>query len=509
MASNYDFEYEYEHGKRNKPVVTNRMEEDPEGGELFMEQVRREARKIRVQGIRTQMRLEEEEEDRLYLDSRQRQSQISSSSSSSSSSSITDRGTDRGRGRGRDSSDDLVALGQTDPGLKRILDDMRRDDPELEVSVDDEALLEELNAMPGSDDEEEEEDDDNDDDEEEKDDDLQSRDGGRSRMRVSPIYADDHPDLQRMYDIISDTSASDFTDPFDHLPGAKGKLMRRRRAIVSHGKEEEEGDGDGKEEEEEVMIQEGGPTRGDSLLQSTKDRRHNYKGEGEGAKKKKKKGGSELKEALIDLLDGKPTPTALAMMSNTNNTDDDDVEEEEEDDDDDTTITDDKIALAWDEVEFGRAPPANYSATLNVRRKINKARATLAFHQMLKDGYEPSSASLDAYLSVFTEARTEADVLPVLDLYDKFGVERSSRSYCSLVTMYVKAKDIKKAMELLHGEMMTQRGLVPDSSTFGLMIESATHRGMVVEALRLLEQATEMKVTVPEKHLRILRSRCE
>jgi len=74
------------------------------------------------------------------------------------------------------------------------------------------------------------------------------------------------------------------------------------------------------------------------------------------------------------------------------------------------------------------------------------------------------------------------------------------------VAMYVKAKDIQKAMEL-YGEM-TQRGLVPDSTTVGLLIESATHRGLVVEALRLLEEATEKKVTIPEKNLRYLRSRC-
>ena len=451
MASNYDFEYEYEHGKRNKPVVTNLMEEDPEGSELFMEQVRREARKIRVQAIRTQMREEEEEEeDRLLL--------LNRSSS---------RQSDRSSSRDRDPSDDLVALGQTDPGLKQILDDMRSDDPELEVRVDDEALLEELNATatPDSDDDEEEED-------------LYSPRDDRS----SSMYTD--PDLQKMYDIIADTAASDFIDPFEHLPGVKGKLVVRRA----------NDDDDDEEEEEEGMMIQGRSTS------SSRDSQHLSK---TGRRHEAKKG--ELKEALIDLLDGKPTPAALSMMSNAN----DDVVEEEEDEkeEDDTIITDDKIALAWDMVEFGRAPHANYSAPLNVRRKINKARATLAFHQMLKDGHEPSSVSLDAYLSVFTEARIESDVLPVLDLYDKFGIEMSSQSYCSRVAMFVKAKDIQKAMEL-YGEM-TQRGLVPDSTTVGLLIESATHRGLVVEALRLLEEATEKKVTIPEKNLRYLRSRCE
>ena len=452
MASNYEFEYEYEHGKRNKPVVTNLMEEDPEGSELFMEQVRREARKIRVQAIRTQMRAEEEEEDRLLLlDNNSKHSNRSSS-------------------RDRDPSDDLVALGQTDPGLKQILDDMRSDDPELEVRVDDEALLEELNATasPDSDDDDEE--------------DLYSPRDGRS----SSIYTD--PDLQKMYDIIADTASSDFTDPFEHLPGVKGKLVMRR-ANASEGCNDDE------EEKEGMMIQ-------GRSTSSSRDSQHLSK---TGRRHEAKKG--QIKEALIDLLDGKPTPAALSMMSNANDDVVEKEEDEDEDEEDDTIITDDKIALAWDMVEFGRAPNANYSAPLNVRRKINKARATLAFHQMLKDGHEPSSVSLDAYLSVFTEARIESDVLPVLDLYDKFGIEMSSQSYCSRVAMYVKAKDIQKAMEL-YGEM-TQRGLVPDSTTVGLLIESATHRGLVVEALRLLEEATEKKVTIPEKNLRYLRSRCE
>ena len=297
------------------------------------------------------------------------------------------------------------------------------------------------------------------------------------------MYTD--PDLQKMYDIIADTAASDFTDPFEHLPGVKGKLVVRQA-------------NDDDDEEEEV-VEEGMMIQGRSTS-SSRDSQHLSK---TGRRHEAKKG--ELKEALIDLLDGKPTPAALSMMSNAN----DDVVEKEEDEkeEDDTIITDDKIALAWDMVEFGRAPHANYSAPLNVRRKINKARATLAFHQMLKDGHEPSSVSLDAYLSVFTEARIESDVLPVLDLYDKFGIKMSSQSYCSRVAMFVKAKDIQKAMEL-YGEM-TQRGLVPDSTTVGLLIESATHRGLVVGALRLLEEATEKKVTIPEKNLRYLRSRCE
>ena len=42
-----------------------------------------------------------------------------------------------------------------------------------------------------------------------------------------------------------------------------------------------------------------------------------------------------------------------------------------------------------------------------------------------------------------------------------------------------------------------------------MLIESQAHRGNLTSALKLLEEASDLHVTIPERHLRHLRSRCE
>ena len=48
-----------------------------------------------------------------------------------------------------------------------------------------------------------------------------------------------------------------------------------------------------------------------------------------------------------------------------------------------------------------------------------------------------------------------------------------------------------------------------DSETYGLLIESLTHRQMYVEALNFLEEASDKNVHIPNRHIRLLRTRCE
>jgi pentatricopeptide repeat protein len=169
-------------------------------------------------------------------------------------------------------------------------------------------------------------------------------------------------------------------------------------------------------------------------------------------------------------------------------------------------LTDEIIAAQWDLVHFGRAPDADYSAPLNVRRKIGKHRATLAFEQMQAEGVEVTPRALNMLLTVHCEAQHEEDAYKVLSQFPNFGVVPGLAAYRSMVIMHVKNKKIGKALEA-KGEMI-KSGVKPDGLTYGMLMESLSHRDMLVEALQLLEEASDSKVKVPEKHLRYLRSRC-
>ena len=48
----------------------------------------------------------------------------------------------------------------------------------------------------------------------------------------------------------------------------------------------------------------------------------------------------------------------------------------------------------------------------------------------------------------------------------------------------------------------------PDAETYGMLIQSLTHRDMVVESLQLLEEATKNHIEIADRHIRYLRSRC-
>jgi hypothetical protein len=75
------------------------------------------------------------------------------------------------------------------------------------------------------------------------------------------------------------------------------------------------------------------------------------------------------------------------------------------------------------------------------------------------------------------------------------------------VKMYILAKDIDKA--IIMKENMKNLGFIPDRVTYGMIIEAYTHRHMIVEALKQLEEASAYNHIIPERHLSVLRITCK
>jgi pentatricopeptide repeat protein len=100
------------------------------------------------------------------------------------------------------------------------------------------------------------------------------------------------------------------------------------------------------------------------------------------------------------------------------------------------------------------------------------------------------------------------------------GIRPNVATYRSLIRMFVRRKEIDRALKVKDTMMRGSGsgsgsgggdgGLIPCGTSYGLLIESLTHRNELVKALKLLEEAAEVGAlpSVPEKHLKHLRARC-
>jgi pentatricopeptide repeat protein len=193
-----------------------------------------------------------------------------------------------------------------------------------------------------------------------------------------------------------------------------------------------------------------------------------------------------------------------------------DGEEEEED-----------VDEYWDLIEFGRAPDPDYSKPLPLRQAHNRRRAQLLYERMVaqydnEDGGTATTTTpvdevtLTCLLSVFSESLRDEEAEAVLhNLFPLHDVQPTALTYRSLIRMYVRRKEIGKALALKDTMLAAEaKGaaegavVVPCGVSWGLMIESLTHREDLKTALLTLEEATSHSVVVPEKHLRHLRARC-
>lgn len=120
---------------------------------------------------------------------------------------------------------------------------------------------------------------------------------------------------------------------------------------------------------------------------------------------------------------------------------------------------------------------------------------------------QPTQKILDAYLTVFTQALYESSALEAFRLFEATGVQPRSQSYHSLIQMYVRKKNLEKALE--YKDNMFKNNMIPTAASYGLLIDTTYRRQMLLESLQLVEEATTYGLKVEEKHIRQLRGRCK
>jgi len=176
----------------------------------------------------------------------------------------------------------------------------------------------------------------------------------------------------------------------------------------------------------------------------------------------------------------------------------------------------------WAMVEFGRAGDPDYDDNLfHERWPTNKRRAMQVFAEYdekhnkcgSKGGVAKSRSkgaarrTLNAYLGVFAEAKDREAAYDVLAReFTARGQRADEHTYKHLVRMHVRRGEIEEAQAML--DTARAEKLRPQPDSFGIVIHSLSKRNMVVEALKVLEEAAYAKVRVPERHLRDLRRVC-
>lgn len=173
--------------------------------------------------------------------------------------------------------------------------------------------------------------------------------------------------------------------------------------------------------------------------------------------------------------------------------------------DSEVTFTD--VTEGFDMVYFGRPPNADYSLSRQDRCLVNMCRAELALKHMVDNGLQPSAKALAHFVGVFTEGTHIGLVDKQMSVFEQFNVRPDAFVYEKAVVGYVRAKNVEKADEFMKKTIALE--LRPTSRAYGVLIEAHTHRGNIVEGLKLLEDATKRNVKVPEGNLKQLRARCE
>lgn len=134
-------------------------------------------------------------------------------------------------------------------------------------------------------------------------------------------------------------------------------------------------------------------------------------------------------------------------------------------------------------------------------------RAELLYKEMQANRVPLNGYILNNFLAVYTEAVQLHRVDAVLGLFDAHNVRLDTHTYKHLIRMYVRARDVPRAVELK--AEAAARGISLTGSTYGILVESLTGQGKLVEAIKLFEETVDKKVKIPERYLRALRSRCK
>lgn len=161
----------------------------------------------------------------------------------------------------------------------------------------------------------------------------------------------------------------------------------------------------------------------------------------------------------------------------------------------------------WDQIEFGKAPNPDYSLTLPMRRRIFTHRAGVAFQDLLDRKIKPSSYCLNSLLSVYAEALMVDKALEVFESFDLYKVTYDTSTYRALIRMHVRTKNIEEAVNRKNEAI--QKNISVAAESYGILVESFMHRGNLIDALKVVEEAADRNIKIPEYSLRHIRSRCK
>jgi hypothetical protein len=176
--------------------------------------------------------------------------------------------------------------------------------------------------------------------------------------------------------------------------------------------------------------------------------------------------------------------------------------------DENGVVTQNEIDRQWNFILFARCPEPNYSKPLLERRKENILRADGLYRDMIEHGITPNVNTLTSYLSVYSEATKLNESLNLLEKFaSQHDLVPDANTYLALIRMHIFLKDIDGAK--IRFEEMKQRDLKPNGKIYGHLIQSLTHRDELVDALKLLEEASIEKIHISNTYLKKLRRRCE
>jgi pentatricopeptide repeat protein len=158
-------------------------------------------------------------------------------------------------------------------------------------------------------------------------------------------------------------------------------------------------------------------------------------------------------------------------------------------------------------VEFGRAPDPDYSQPIEIRRQQNIEKAEQLYHDLLEKKLKPNVVTLTAYMSVYSEALNVTKTIEIFDKFEEYNIEPNVITYRALIRLFIRKRNIAMAIDIKN-EILA-KGMMPDGICYGMIIENLTRRQMIIEALKMLEEAHDNKVTIPDNHIVYLRNHCK
>lgn len=111
-------------------------------------------------------------------------------------------------------------------------------------------------------------------------------------------------------------------------------------------------------------------------------------------------------------------------------------------------VTQEYIDYTWDLINFGRPPNPDYDVPVEERQKQNTHRAELAMKEFVADGLKLNSHILTKYLMVYSNLGDKEGAERVLKMFDTYGLKKIKNTYRALVMMNVRIHDLDEAVRL-------------------------------------------------------------